>query len=161
MEWFYLFCLTLIRVYATTEISGDGGLWHYTPVSQRGHWVFPSGVSTEVLVGTGCVVFQRGREGSLVITWDSFSVPFDALDIAALVRCELGCDARLQELAFDRRCEVIDPPHCVRFLPKFRRVTLCLSTGQFISDFPVTDIDDAVDVERINGDVSFNITVGC
>lgn len=161
MDRLCLLCFTLIGVHGTTEISSDGGLWHYTPVSQWSHWVFPSDVSMEVFVGTGSVVFQRGQDGSLSITWDPQSVPIDALDIAALVRCELGRDARLQELAFDGRCEVINPPGCVRFVPKFRRITLCIKTGEFVGDFLLTDIGDAGDLERINGYVPFNVTVGC
>lgn len=161
MDRLCLLCLTLIGVHGTTEISSDGSLWHYTPVSQWSHWVFPSEVSVEVLVGTGSVVFQREQDGSLLITWDPQSVSIDALDVAALVRCELGCDARLQELAFDGRCEVIDPPGCVRFVPKFKTITFCINTGEFIGDSLLTDIGDAGDFERINGHVPFNVTVGC
>lgn len=115
----------------------------------------------EVLVGAGSVVFQREQDGSLLITWDPQSVSIDALDVAALVRCELGCDARLQELAFEGRCEVIDPPGCVRFVPKFKNITFCINTGEFIGDSLLTDIGDAGDFERINGHVPFNVTVGC
>lgn len=161
MDRLCLLCFTLIGVRGTTEISSDGSLWHYTPVSQWNHWVFPLDLSMEVLVGAAGVVLQRGQDGSLLITWDPLSVSIDALDVAALVRCELGCDARLQELAFDGRCEVINPPSCVRFLPKFRRVTLCIKTGEFFRDSLITDIGNAGDFERINGHVPFNVTVRC
>ena len=161
MDRLCLLCFTLIGVHGTTEISSDGSLWHYTPVSQWSHWVFPSDVSVEVLVGAGSVVFQRGQDGPLLITWDPQSVSIDALDVAALVRCELGCDARLQALAFDGGCELINPRGCVRFIPKFRRITFCIKTGEFLSDSLLTDIGNAGDYERINGHVPFNITVRC
>ena len=161
MDRLYLLCFTLIGAQGATEISRNGSLWHYTPVSRWSHWVFPSEVSVEVLVGAGSVVFQREQDGSLLITWDPQSVSIDALDVVALVRCELGCDARLQELAFDGRCEVIDPPGCVRFVPKFKSITFCINTGEFIGDSLLTDIGDAGDFERINGHVPFNVTVGC
>ena len=99
MDRLCLVCLALFGAQGTTEISSDGSLWHYTSVSQWSHWVFPSEVSVEVMVGAGSVVFQRGQDGSLLITWDPQYGSIDALDVAALVRCELGCDARLQELA--------------------------------------------------------------
>ena len=161
MDRLCLVCLTLFGAQGTTEISSDGSLWHYTPVSQWSHWVFPSEVSVEVMVGAGSVVFQRGQDGSLLITWDPQYGSMDALDVAALVRCELGCDARLQELAFDGRCEVIDPPGCVRFVPKFTSITFCIQTGEFISDSLLTDIRNAGDLERINRHAPFNVTVRC
>lgn len=161
MDRLCLLCFTLLGAQGTTEISSDGSLWHYTPVSQWSHWVFPSDVSVEVMVGAGSAVFQRGQDGSLLITWDPQSALIDALDVAALVRCELGCDACLQELAFDGLCEVIEPPGCIRFVPKFRRITLCIKTGKFTGDSLLTDIGDAGDFQRINGHVPFNVTIRC
>lgn len=163
MEWLLLFfiCATVVRSDGITEISADGRLWHYIPVSKSAHWVFPSIVSSDVEVSAGCVLFRRGKNDSLVIKLDPLSVWREALDISALVRCELGCDARIEEIALDGRCEVIEPPGCVRFRPKFRRIRLCLKTGEFITDHQIDDIGDAFDLERIHQDLPYNITIGC
>ena len=162
MEWWlFLLCATFVHVDADTEISADGRVWHYTPESQTTHWLFPPVSTTDLVVGTGCVLFQRDKNDSIVITFDPFSMSIDALDVTALVRCQLGCDARLEEVAFHGRCQVIKPPGCVRFIPKFRSITLCLKTGEFVSAFPVSDVGDALGVERIHGDVPYNVTIGC
>ena len=173
MEWNILFC-ALSFVFGPVsssseeivEVSSDGGLLHYTPVSSSTHWLFPlSFQKTNLLVGPPAVLFERSKDGSLSITtWDPSLASIQALDIGALVRCELGCDARLQEVAFDGQCEVTRPPTCIRFIPRFKRLLICLKTGEFIidrSDPPFANIYDAVVARRVHGETPYNITVTC
>lgn len=84
-RWLFFLCMTFVHVDANTERSADGKVWHYTPESQTTHWLFPSDIATDLVLDTGCVLFQCKKNDSLVITFDPFSIATDALDIMALV----------------------------------------------------------------------------
>lgn len=164
--WFLLPCLEIISGHATdngnVEVSDDGRLLHFSPVSPSTHWIFPSIVpSAEITVGDGAVVIERVQNGSLVITMDPLSVSREAMDFAALVRCELGCDGRLEEMAFDGRCEVTKPPVCVKFIPKYTSIALCLETGKFLNESLLTNIDEALDKHGLYREVPYNVTLRC
>lgn len=149
------------------EVAQDGGLLHYTPTSSESHWLLPSFPNgTELLLGPGTVLVERGEHDSISITFVGGSpFSFESLDISALVRCELGCDARLEAMAFDGRCYIVPPPACVRLIPKFRRLTLCLRTGEFVTDAsigsPFVDVEDAVDAGRLLEKEPYDVTFDC
>ena len=171
------------------EVTADGRLLHYTPRSSSSsssskgttttHWVFPffsslspsysssSGLETdELLVGPEAFVFEIGPNDSLIVSLDpARSASIETLDIAALVRCHLGCDARLEAMAWDGLCEVTSPPACIRLIPRFRRLVFCLETGEFVKDpseLPFVDVHEALAAQRfLYGNVPYNVTIAC
>ena len=146
------------------EVDREGGLLHYSPVSSHSHWLFPSLPNGTVLVvGPGTTLIKEGFDDSLSITFVGSS-PYSIypLDISALVRCNLGCDARLEAVAFDERCEVAAPPACVRLIPKFRRLLLCMRTGEFVTDSPpFLEMSDAVNEEQLCSGAPYDVTFDC
>ena len=146
------------------EVDREGGLLHYSPVSSHLHWLLPSLPNgTDLVVGPGTMLIKEGFNDSLSITFVGSS-PYstDLLDISALVRCKLGCDARLEALAFDGRCEVAAPPACVRLIPKFRRLLFCMRTGEFVTDFPpFLEMRDAVRKEQLCRGAPYDVTFDC
>ena len=131
------------------EVDQNCALLHYSPVSPHSHWLLPSFCDgCDILVGPGTMLVEYGYNDSLSITLVG-SLPFswDLVDVSALVRCHLGCDARIEAMAFDGRCQIVKPPACIRFIPKFRRTVFCMRTGEFLVDPssgpPTVDIGDA------------------
>lgn len=178
------------------EVTADGRLLHYTPMSSSSssssskatttttHWVFPffsslspspsysysyssSGLEPEeLLVGPETFVFEIGPNDSLIVSLDpARSASIETLDIAALVRCHLGCDARLEAMAWDGLCEVTSPPACIRLIPRFRRLVFCLETGEFVKDpseLPFVNVHEALAAQRLlYGNVPYNVTIAC
>lgn len=171
MKFCPLFCVLYaafscqsVTVVGLVEVSADGGLLHFTPESSWSHWFLLLPVGTELVIGDETVVFRRGPEGELVVQLHLPFASIDASDIAPLVWCELGCDDRIEAVAFDGRCEVTSPPACIRLIPRFRRLTFCLQSGEFVvdpSDRPFADIRDAVYAQRLHRDTPYNVTVTC
>ena len=147
------------------EIDKSGSILHYFPVSFDSHWLLqPSDEGTEYLVGPGTVIFHTSANDSLFITFTEPVVSFENIkEISSLVRCYLGCDVRLEAMAFDERCEISLPPACVRFIPRFRHLDFCLTSGNFVSNplFLLETIDDALAAGRLNAGQPYNVTFTC
>lgn len=170
LSFLFIFALVIFLTCASGtdpgifEVDREGALLHYSPVSSHPHWllpVFPNG--TDLVVGTGTMLIKEGSNDSLSVTFVGSS-PYstDPLDISALVRCQLGCDARLEAVAFDGNCEVVAPPACVRLIPRFRRLLLCMRTGEFVTNFPpFLKISDAVIEEQLSSGSPYDVTFDC
>ena len=175
MQWTLLNCavaVLILRVNFTesglVEVDRDGALLHFTPVSSSSHWLLPSFPNdTHLTVGPGTVLVTRGEhDKSIFITLvGALPPPVDVSHISTLVRCELGCDARLEAVAFNEQCQIVAPPACVRLIPKFRRLVLCMRTGEFLTDSsvgpPFVSIDNAVDAARLVEKEPYIVTFDC
>ena len=149
------------------EVDQNGALLHYSPVSPHAHWLLPSFFDgCDILVGPGTIIVEYGLNDSLSMTLvGPHPFSWHLVDVSALVRCHLGCDARIETMAFDGRCQIVTPPACIRFIPKFRRTLFCMRTGEFLVDPSsnplIIDIGDAVFTGILHSKAPYHVTFDC
>ena len=175
MQWTLFSCSVFVHILCANvtdpglvEVDRNGALLHFTPVSSSSHWLLPSFPNdTPLAVGPGTVLVIKGEHDKWInITLVGALPPsIDWSHISTLVRCELGCDARLEAVAFDEQCHIVAPPACVRLIPKFKRLVLCIGTGEFLADSsigpPFVNIDNAIDAAQLVEKEPYIVSFDC